>query len=143
MDRSDVYNREKLYKEVWSQPVIRIAPSYGISGVALAKVCRKLQVPLPGRGYWAKQAHGHFVKCEPLPELSNVPVIIKRRTVENASPLTEEQKDPELIRIEQLEKLPSQSINPRQPDDQLVVKATTVLKAARTDDRHILRAPWK
>ena len=49
------YEREKLYEEVWKEPVIVVAKRYGVSEVALAKACRKLAVPLPPRGYWARQ----------------------------------------------------------------------------------------
>ena len=59
MNGQNVYDRQELYEQVWSEPVAKIAPSYGISDVALAKICRKLHIPLPGRGYWAKRAHGH------------------------------------------------------------------------------------
>src|SRR5438874_1867885 len=57
VNRQDVYRRQELYEQVWSQPVAKIAPSYGIS-VALAKICRKLKVPLPGRGYWLNALTG-------------------------------------------------------------------------------------
>jgi hypothetical protein len=36
-----------------------------ISDVALAKACRKRQVPLPGRGYWAKKAANKLVEARP------------------------------------------------------------------------------
>jgi hypothetical protein len=49
------WDREELYAEVWEKPLVKVAPKYGISAVALAKVCRKLQIPLPGRGYWTKK----------------------------------------------------------------------------------------
>ena len=52
------FNREKLYDEVWAEPMLKVAPRYGVSDVALAKTCRKLKIPLPGRGYWAKLAAG-------------------------------------------------------------------------------------
>jgi hypothetical protein len=32
----DVYDSQELYEQVWSQPVAKIAPAYGISDVALA-----------------------------------------------------------------------------------------------------------
>ncbi len=32
-----VYEREKLYQEVWAEPVQVVAERYGVSGVALAK----------------------------------------------------------------------------------------------------------
>lgn len=60
------FDREKLYEEVWAQPMRKLAPTYGISDVALAKTCRKLIIPLPGRGYWAKLAAGKSLKKRPL-----------------------------------------------------------------------------
>jgi hypothetical protein len=35
-----------------------LAKDFGLSGVGLAKRCRKLGVPVPGRGYWARVAAG-------------------------------------------------------------------------------------
>ena len=52
--RVDPYDREKLYQEVWEAPVRDVAKRYGVSDVYLARICRKMSVPLPGRGYWAK-----------------------------------------------------------------------------------------
>lgn len=46
--------REDLYELVWSKPVTDLAKDFGISDVALAKRCRRLGIPLPGRGYWAR-----------------------------------------------------------------------------------------
>lgn len=48
-------------------PKTRLAERYGISDVALAKVCRKLNVPVPERGYWAKLAAGRKIPVTPLP----------------------------------------------------------------------------
>ena len=59
------FDRQKLYEQVWSQPIGKLAPEYGVSDVALAKTCRKLQIPLPGRGYWAKAAVGKRTKTRP------------------------------------------------------------------------------
>jgi hypothetical protein len=67
--KSVVYKRSDLYTEVWQEPVRSIAKKYGISDVALAKICRKLDVPLPGRGYWARKAAGQEVPKTPLPPL--------------------------------------------------------------------------
>jgi hypothetical protein len=64
------YNREVLYEEVWAQPMQTLAAKYGISDVGLAKGCRKLRVPLPGRGYWAKKAAAKRIPKRPaLPAL--------------------------------------------------------------------------
>ena len=45
--------REELYKMVWTQPVTKWAEEFGLSNVGFAKKCKKMKVPLPGRGYWA------------------------------------------------------------------------------------------
>jgi hypothetical protein len=60
------YDREKLYDAVWRSPMREIAKLYGISDVGLAKTCRKLFIPLPGRGYWAKKAASQPVPPRPL-----------------------------------------------------------------------------
>jgi len=64
------YDREKIYEEIWSEPIQRVAKRYDISDVGLAKVCKKLKIPRPGRGYWAIKAAGKPIpKRPPLPEL--------------------------------------------------------------------------
>lgn len=50
--------REDLYAQVWAEPATKVAARYGISSTALAKICRKLRVPTPDRGYWALHAVG-------------------------------------------------------------------------------------
>jgi hypothetical protein len=59
------YDRERLYEEVWSEPTQKVARKYGISDVALSKVCNQLQVPKPPRGYWAKKDAGRPVQRRP------------------------------------------------------------------------------
>ncbi len=63
------YDREKLYQEVWSEPVLRVAASYGVSGVRIGKVCRILNIPAPPRGYWARLRSGQKMRRPPLPKL--------------------------------------------------------------------------
>lgn len=62
--------REALYEEVWSDPVTVVAVRYGLSDVGLAKICKKLQIPLPRRGYWAKLKSGRKVSKATLPDLN-------------------------------------------------------------------------
>ncbi|MHB1127656.1 MAG: hypothetical protein ACYC2T_12020 [Bacillota bacterium] len=54
----NTYNREKLYEEVWAKPVVEVAVQYGVSDVAIHKICKSLNVPVPPRGYWAKLRAG-------------------------------------------------------------------------------------
>lgn len=46
----------------------RLALEYGITGNGLAKICDRLKVPYPPRGYWAKKAAGKKVVTYRLPE---------------------------------------------------------------------------
>jgi hypothetical protein len=62
-------SREDLYEQIWAEPATRLAARYGVSGVALGKVCRRLAVPVPPRGYWARQQHGVKQERTPLPPL--------------------------------------------------------------------------
>lgn len=62
-------SREQLYSLVWEKPVRTLAQEFGISDVALAKRCRRLKIPLPGVGDWAKIQHGKEVERPPLPPL--------------------------------------------------------------------------
>lgn len=54
-------SREELYQQVWQTPMSKLAEQYGISGNGLAKICRKLKIPYPGRSYWARKAAGKHV----------------------------------------------------------------------------------
>lgn len=54
--------REHLFKQVWERPMTKVAADYGISDVALKKICDKHRIPVPGRGYWAKKAAGKKVE---------------------------------------------------------------------------------
>jgi len=68
-NQQTTYDRETLFEEVWTEPVRNVAKRYGISDVYLARVCRKLLVPLPGRGYWAKVQAGQSPSRPALSEL--------------------------------------------------------------------------
>jgi hypothetical protein len=63
-----IFTRQELFELVWSEPMIKLAARYGISGNGLAKACRKADVPVPERGYWNRLQAGHKVKRTPLPE---------------------------------------------------------------------------
>lgn len=65
--RFDV-NREDLYILVWSKPTVEVAKLLGVSDVAVSKRCKKLEVPKPPRGYWAKVAAGLTPEIAPLPK---------------------------------------------------------------------------
>lgn len=59
-------SRQDLYELAWSKPIVELAKDFGLSDVALAKRCRKLGIPIPGRGYWARVAAGQTPRQPPL-----------------------------------------------------------------------------
>ena len=61
-------SREDLYELAWSKPINQLAKDFGISDVALAKRCRRLRIPLPGRGYWARLVAGQTPYRPKLPK---------------------------------------------------------------------------
>jgi len=64
---SKTVTRAELYEQVWTTPMSRLAMEYGVSDVALAKTCKRMNIPRPGRGYWARLAAGAKPKRPPLP----------------------------------------------------------------------------
>ncbi|MBE6990235.1 MAG: hypothetical protein E7426_05770 [Ruminococcaceae bacterium] len=74
------YKRETLYREVWEAPMTDVCKRYGISDTGLRKICRKLDVPFPQAGYWAKVRAGKLVPKPDLPKLKLPPNEDKPKT---------------------------------------------------------------
>jgi hypothetical protein len=80
-------DRQQLYDEVWTDPVTVVAERYGLSDVGLAKICRKLSIPVPTRGYWAKVKAGKKMRRIALPALQQAPeALLPRATLAKLSP---------------------------------------------------------
>jgi len=60
--------REELYALVWSEPMLKLAARLDVSSSYMARVCTRMNVPRPERGYWAKLAVGKKQTQVPLPE---------------------------------------------------------------------------
>lgn len=137
------YDREELYRKVWEKPLLKVAEEYGVSAVALGKTCRKLSVPVPGRGYWAKLAHGHAdLKKPPLPKLDKVPVIYHSPVEKRPSSF--DQSDPEFSAIAQL--LSSGALNPPPVDASarpcaLIRQTASLLRSRSRKDEHGILLP--
>ncbi len=148
-----LWNRDELYEDVWNQPLTALVPKYGVSAVAIGKTCRKLQVPLPGRGYWAKKAHGHSVVRKALPKLLEVPRIMRyqRPAVENANPSPptqpkfpiEPEDRTEIDQINQMLSVGAFAVKkPRKAlRHPLIVVARDILRRSFAS-KQILQAPW-
>jgi hypothetical protein len=61
-------SREDLYELAWSKPISSLAQDFGVSDVALAKRCRRLGIPIPGRGDWARVDAGQTPYRPKLPK---------------------------------------------------------------------------
>jgi hypothetical protein len=61
-------SREQLYVEVWAEPMTTVAQRYKVSSSFLARVCERLGVPRPPRGFWAQRAVGIKLEQPPLPK---------------------------------------------------------------------------
>jgi integrase len=72
------YNREELYEEVWEAPMQTVAKKYGVSGGSVGKACRKLNIPVPSPGYWAKKAVN--LPVPPRPPLPALGVLSEHET---------------------------------------------------------------
>lgn len=59
--------REELFARVWTTPMLRLAEEFGVSDVAVAKLCQRRNIPRPPPGYWAKLAAGRPAQCPGLP----------------------------------------------------------------------------
>lgn len=60
-------SRQELYDRVWSVSSVQLAQEFGVSDVAIAKACKKYQVPKLPLGYWAKLAADKAPARPPLP----------------------------------------------------------------------------
>lgn len=47
------FSRQALYDLVWSKAKTEVAKDLSISDVALGKICKKANIPVPPRGFWA------------------------------------------------------------------------------------------
>ena len=82
------FQREALFAEVWSSPMIVLAAKYGLSDNGLRKICKALNVPMPKAGHWAKVAVG---KAPPPPKL---PATAKRTEFHSNPPPKSEMPEP-------------------------------------------------
>lgn len=58
--------RSELFELVWAEPMLSVGKRFNVSSSYLARVCTRLNVPRPARGYWAKLA---VVKAPSRPSL--------------------------------------------------------------------------
>lgn len=60
-------SRQALYELVWRKAKTEVAKEFGVSDVALGKACKKANIPVPPRGYWAMREAQQRRLRNPLP----------------------------------------------------------------------------
>jgi hypothetical protein len=78
----NIYERNTLYEEIWSEPITKVAKRYGVSDSAIHKVCKSLNIPKPPAGYWRQIETGHKVPKIPLPPTDKAKTKKGARTTE-------------------------------------------------------------
>jgi len=73
--------RAELYRRVWSTPMRTLAKEFGLSGVGLAKICEKHQIPRPPVGHWVRVERGYDPEQIPLPDLKDAKFDVVNITV--------------------------------------------------------------
>lgn len=133
--------REKLYEEVWAEPITVIAARYNLSDVGMAKACRRMSIPLPGRGYWARVRAGQSMKKIPLPPLprnSDSFINVTRLSEQEVSKKLAEKIKKQATPIEQIK------VDEVLTDPHPLVKAAQKRLSMKTgwdDERGIRKAP--
>ncbi len=136
--RNSQWDRQELYEKVWQFPLRKLAAEYSLSDVGLAKVCRKLKIPLPGLGHWTKIAHGHSIPRPPLPVVKDLPALARQVREPNSPILAEDA--PELERIARIEAGTTPAVTKAMLAHPLVAKTKSALSSARVNDRGVLWA---
>lgn len=98
--------RKELYQMVWSKPVTKWSKEFGLSDVGFAKICKKMKVPLPGRGYWAMVQKGLKLNRPVLKPIHdpNLSVVEIRKRVSGAVKSNSIDEDDPLVLFEKLPK---------------------------------------
>ena len=139
-DDSIKLTREELYERVWSTPTTKLAKKFGMSDVALGKICKKLDIPKPYPGYWQQLAAGRRVHKEPLPPIKQgVPSVTYIYPHQPAAPFQPE--NPEVLARIEREGQPANSIAVAETlrgAHPLVRRTRQVLEKGKPDDYGML-----
>jgi hypothetical protein len=138
MDNETIFlKREALYKMVWSEPVSKLAREYGLSDRGLGKICKRLEIPVPGRGYWQMKRKGIQIPVPPLrpgKKLNATGAYIHG----SSKPRIDDEQDHETCDLITAEKLPENKITvPPSLDSphSLIAMTQRSLMGAKVDDR--------
>ncbi|MEP3049774.1 MAG: hypothetical protein ABJP48_10555 [Erythrobacter sp.] len=130
------FTRSEFYELVWSKPMTHLAKEFGLSDVALHKICRKHDVPNPPLGWWAKHAAGQSVKRTPLPKLKSG----ISDTINIAGGELRNEPD-SVAQIREEARVRASAFNPKTVDQEhsIVTRSMAKLRKAKPDERGLVR----
>jgi hypothetical protein len=111
-----------------------LAKKYGFSDVWLAKICRKYNIPRPGRGYWARKKAGERVPITRLPKPAENPLINIITHPERPKTSREHRGNPFVDRIPRKIVVPVELTHPHT----LIKETARILSSSRENDSGIL-----
>jgi hypothetical protein len=124
--------RNELYEKVWTKPMQKLAKEVGLSDVGLAKLCRRHEIPLPGRGYWVRIQFGKK------PERSALPNIQDFR-LDNIEIYRREPQMRKVLTLEEKEKIPAIEVTADRPiTHPLVRRIEQSMDKSSKDERGML-----
>ena len=128
------YTRKEFYDLVWSKPMTKLAKDFGLSDVALHKLCRRHQIPTPPLGYWAKLAHGKPVVQTKLPKVAggdSAPVMVS--TGQPSQSAEAQEAKARAASLAQVAPAPA-------PQHKLITATLSKLRKAKANDRGLASA---
>lgn len=130
------FTRSEFYELVWSKPMTHLAKEFGLSDVALHKICRKHDVPNPPLGWWAKHAAGQKVKRTPLPRLKSG----ISDTINIAGGELRNEPD-SVAQMREEARVRASAFDPKKVDQEhsIVARSMAKLRKAKPDERGLVR----
>lgn len=140
--------RQELYEQVWTTPIRKLAGTFGLSDVGLAKICKKHRIPRPPRGYWAKLEVGKAPRRARLPDCNAPELQTIHISRSNQRDIGPRQKAPELeydadlhVLLERAKGLPLVALATTLRNLHPLVQTTKESLEGATPDRHNLINP--
>ncbi|WP_346033057.1 hypothetical protein [Erythrobacter westpacificensis] len=130
------FTRSEFYDLIWSKPLTRLAKEFGVSDVALHKLCRKHDIPKPATSSRAKIATGKMVERPPLPALKKG---VSDMVCISGSALRTEPETIATIRDEATSRASKFNAEKDAKEHPVVTRSMAKLRKARPDDRGLVR----
>jgi len=137
--------REILYQKIWETPATKLAEKFGISDVALGKICKKLDIPKPPPGYWSRVQFGYKITIPPLPPAKkDMPpgAYISPTEKQETSSITDQKVLNKIARVKQPENK-IEVFNSLHNPHPLIRKTKEILSNSKPDDYGALSGRWE